>query len=175
AQELCLTPGAVLECQTDGPCSSEGFVCSVFGHPALRPIGLCDAPLPGGAAAGLACSSAPGAAPLCASSLSVPAPGGSCGERCAGACASGTQCAGAELEVPPGGPARHVPMCLAGLTRCADCSAGRAACGADAPHCTYYGARQVCLSACAAPDAGAPPDCPVGTACSVLAEGPRCV
>ncbi|HEY8210051.1 MAG TPA: hypothetical protein VIG99_21345 [Myxococcaceae bacterium] len=174
-QGLCLPPIAVLECQSDAPCGSEGFICAVFGHPSLPPIGLCDAPLPGGAAAGAACSGVPGPAPLCASGLCVPAAGGTCGELCAGTCASGATCAGAELEVPPGGPARHVPMCLSGLTHCGDCSAGPTACGPDAPHCTYYGARQVCLSACAGPDAGIAPDCPVGTACAVLAEGPRCV
>ena len=175
AQSLCLPPGAVLECQVDGPCLSEGFVCAVFGHPSIQPIGLCDAPLPGGAGVGAACATAPGATPLCASGLCVPATGGTCGQLCNGACPGGARCAAVELEVPPGGPARHVPMCLSSLTHCAECSAGSAACGPDAPHCTYYGARQVCLSACAAPDAGAPPDCPLGTTCASLPEGPRCV
>jgi hypothetical protein len=167
SRSLCLPTGAVLECQTDGPCLNEGFVCAVFGHPALDPIGLCDAPLPGGAAKGLSC----GPTTLCASGLCA---GGTCGELCTGTCSGGAQCASAELEVPAGGPARHVPMCLPALTHCASCSAGTSACGADAPHCTYYGARQVCLSSCAAPDAGTQ-DCPVGTTCAVLPEGPRCV
>jgi len=175
SQDLCVPPGAVLGCQTDSPCGSEGFVCAVFGHPSLQPVGLCDAPLAGGAGVGASCASAPGTAPLCASGLCIPGPAGSCGELCVGPCPSGAQCGPAELEVPPGGPSRHVSMCLPGRTHCADCSASRSACGADAPHCTYYGARQVCLSACAGPDAGAPPDCPAGTTCAVLAEGPRCV
>ncbi len=174
AQGLCVPQGAVLECQVDAPCLPEGFACAVFGHPSLQPVGLCDAPAAGGAGPGQACATAPGAAPLCASGLCVPEPSGTCGQLCNGTCAGGGRCAAVELEVPPGGPARHVPMCLSGLTHCADCSAASAACGPDAPHCTYYGARQVCLSACAL-DAGAPPDCPVGTTCAALPEGPRCV
>ena len=113
SQGLCLPPAAVLECQSDAPCASEGFVCAVFGHPSLSPIGLCDAPLPGGAAAGAACSGSPMPGPLCASGLCAPASGGTCGVLCAGTCAPANVCALAELEVPPGGPARHVPMCLA--------------------------------------------------------------
>jgi hypothetical protein len=170
--ELCLPDGAALGCETDEPCRPEGFLCAVFGHASLPPVGLCDAPLDGGQAAGGACGER-----LCASGLCLPQASAqpACARLCAAdPCAGGERCALAELPVPPGGPFRMVPVCQASATHCADCSASAAACGPDAPRCTFYGGRPVCLAGCT-PDGGVEPECPFGTHCVVQPAGPRCV
>lgn len=170
--ELCVPDQAVLGCETDDPCLPEGLVCAVFGHPSLPPLGLCDAPLDGGAAPGDGCDQGPCASGLCLAAGSAQA---TCGRLCStDPCSGGERCALAELAVPPGGPSRLIPVCLSGTTFCADCSASPAACGPDAPRCVFYGGRPVCLAGCT-PDGGAAPVCPPGTRCEVQPAGPHCV
>lgn len=183
--KLCITPRLLVPCVNDDACREQGLVCTLYDHPQLGPISVCDQPLAEGAQVGGPCvlnTQTSGGGQLCGNGLCVPrvpegAAAARCGELCdRSTCTGGATCRLAEISVSVPGTIRQVPMCQLGTGICKDCSLNPAICGADAPRCTTYGATKRCLPSCT-PDAGTStvPACPPGYRCEVLGGiGARC-
>ncbi|MFZ5467959.1 MAG: hypothetical protein ACOZIN_00865 [Myxococcota bacterium] len=180
---LCLPDDAFHPCVNDTSCEdNDSLICTVFDHPAVGPVSLCDSALTTGAVVGEPCAATLAGrdgGSLCRNGLCVPrAPVDTqqsfCGELCdEGTCPSGSVCRPVEFALL-GNTLRHVPMCLSRATLCLDCFAGPKTCGADAPSCvgTVTGPR--CLAACN-PDGGVGPACPPSLTCTFIDGGSYCL
>ncbi len=177
---LCAPERAVFACRDDEDCKPN-LVCTLFDHPALGPVKLCDLPHFGGAP-GTACG--PSAATAsCANGLCAPQVGKAekrCAQLCEpnqAPCPVGQNCTFAEVNVV--GVPRFVTACTPPVSRCLDCANNdlvdlNPVCQADAPRCTAFDGGFRCLAACE-PDAGLAAPCPAGLSCVLLGAEHRCV
>lgn len=179
---LCVPANSFYACINDRSCRDNGeLVCTLYDHPALEPISLCDEPLPQGASIGERCVERldqGDGGNLCKNGLCLPQINGEqiprgCAEPCElGTCAASQLCLPSELTLVSSA-IRHVPVCVSSSTQCLDCSAGVASCGVDAPHCVPFESSFRCLSACS-PDAGFRA-CPEAQQCADLDGGNYCL
>jgi hypothetical protein len=146
----CLPLPAPRNCTRPADCAG-GFSCLPFDDTQVQfnadpslPIGFCDAPIDGGAAAGVSCTTTRRCASgLCAATASTGV--GVCLDGCAQDtdCPSGHAC----TEVRSVESARLTRACTASVTTCQACTAS---CGPDAPDCDSRTGR--CVLFCRAGD-----------------------